>query len=377
MAGEDLDMELFSSDDLELNLDDVGGEVDTPEIEEEKEEQEKNTDNSPGEEVEETPETVAEDEDESKQEEQEESEDDADDDATNDTTSPSLYSSFAKLLQEKDILSSLDSDLENIKDVDSLSEAFQREVEERIKSKYTEEDLKYLEYIKTGIPPEELAQNNKLTKQLESINEETIESNAELRKQLIYQDYINQGLSENKALKLLNRTVELEQDKEEALESLDSLKEFEQKRIEKQKEQLKIEQEQRQAEYEAQQEKLKNTLYSKDEIIKGMKLNPTIKDKVYKSMTNIVSESPNGTPENALMKARREDPMEFDSKLYYLFEVTKGFSDFSSLSKKIKSSASKEVEQALRSSNFIKESGMPDYLQDNNSYSGIGDELNI
>lgn len=376
MAGENLDMELFNSDDLELNLDDVGGEVDTPEIEEE-EEQEKNTDNSPGEEVEETPETVAEDEDESKQEEQEESEDDADNDATNDTTSPSLYSSFAKLLQEKDVLSSLDSDLENIKDVDSLSEAFQKEVEERIKSKYTEEDLKYLEYIKTGIPPEELAQNNKLTKQLESINEEAIESNAELRKQLIYQDYINQGLSENKALKLLNRTVELEQDKEEALESLDSLKEFEQKRIEKQKEQLKIEQEQRQAEYEAQQKKLKDTLYSKDEIIKGMKLNPTIKDKVYKSMTNIVSESPNGTPENALMKARREDPMEFDSKLYYLFEVTKGFSDFSSLSKKMKSSASKEVEQALRSSNFIKESGMPDYLQDNDSYSGIGDELNI
>lgn len=372
--GEDLDMELFSSDDLELNLDDIGGQIDTSEIEEEEEE---NNINNPSEEVEEATETVAEDEDESEQEEQEESENDADNDATNDTTSPSLYSSFAKLLQEKDILSSLDSDLENIKDIDSLSEAFQKEVEERIKSKYTEEDLKYLEYIKTGIPPEELAQNNKLIKQLESINEDTIESNAELRKQLIYQDYINQGLSESKALKLLNRTIELEQDKEEALEALGSLKEFEQQRIEKQKEQLNIEQEQRQAEYEAQQKKLKDTLYSKDEIIKGFKLNPTIKDKVYKSMTNIISESPNGTPENALMKARREDPMEFDSKLYYLFEITKGFSDFSILSKKIKSSASKEVEQALRNSNFIKESGMPNYLQDNNSYSGIGDELNI
>ena len=94
-------------------------------------------------------------------------------------------------------------------------------------------------------------------------------------------------------------------------------------------------------------------------------------------MTKIVGKSPDGNSENALMKQRREDPVDFDTKLYYLYELTKGFKDFSKFTASAKSSAIQDMERALQN-NSINNSETPGFLQDNESYSdGLGAEINF
>jgi hypothetical protein len=83
-------------------------------------------------------------------------------------------------------------------------------------------------------------------------------------------------------------------------------------------------------------------------------------------MTTIVGTSPQGVSENALMRTRREDPVGFDTKLYYLYEITKGFSDFSKINKGGRSSAIKDLERAARAN--INSGSTPSFVQDKDSY---------
>ena len=372
MGEEELNMDLFGSDDIELNLDEeIKSTEDTVEEQETEDPVDPQEDN-PGEDSNEDPETVAEGE-----ENQEEEEESTDDDSESDeTTSPSLYSSLATHLYEKGLISSLDSNIK-IESLDDVNSLIEKEVETRIEQKYSPEEIEAWKAKQNGVDPDEFTNYQNIKKELDSITNDTIENNTELRKKLIYKDYINQGLSEEKALKLLNRSVELDEDLDDAVEALENIRKFEETKFQKLQEELKVKKAQEQAEYEAQQQKLKDSVYNAKEIIDGISLTKTMKDKVYNSMTKIVGNSPQGIPENNLMKARRENPIEFDTKLYYLYELTKGFSDFSIINKKEKSRASKEIEDAIRNTNFIKDVGNPSYLQDANSYDGIGSELVI
>ena len=125
------------------------------------------------------------------------------------------------------------------------------------------------------------------------------------------------------------------------------------------------------------EKQLKKSVYDTKELIKGQSINKVFQDKVYNSMTKIVSKSPDGNPENALMKQRREDPVDFDTKLYYVYELTKGFKDFSKFTASAKSSAIQDMERALQN-NSINNSETPGFLQDNESYSdGLGAEINF
>jgi len=159
-------------------------------------------------------------------------------------------------------------------------------------------------------------------------------------------------------------------------ESLESLKIVESKRIA----QLAEIREKEAADRELAQEKidndLKNAIYNKKEFIEGVKVNKTIQDKVYSSITKIVGKSPTGILENQLMKDRRENPIEFDSKLYYLYEMTKGFKDFSSFNRKSETSAINKLEKELRRTKF-RDSGIPSYMSDPDSYNSLGTELVI
>src|SRR5690606_31615938 len=143
-------------------------------------------------------------------------------------------------------------------------------------------------------------------------------------------------------------------------------------------EQLAEQKQQQQLQQKQYQEKidndLKNAIYNKDEIINGMKLNKTVKDRVYNAITKIVARNENGIAENQLMKDRRENPIEFDTKLYYLYELTNGFKDFSKIVSKSESKATATLEEQLRKNKFTG-SERPTYMEDPESYGGLGTEL--
>ena len=92
-------------------------------------------------------------------------------------------------------------------------------------------------------------------------------------------------------------------------------------------------------------------------------------------MTEVVSKNPEtGEMQNKFMQSRSLNPIEFDTKMYYLYELTNGFTDMSSISKTVTSKAVKNLEKVLRKTRF-EDNGTPGYLQDPDSYGGIGSEL--
>lgn len=78
-----------------------------------------------------------------------------------------------------------------------------------------------------------------------------------------------------------------------------------------------------------------------------MELNDAQRKSLYSSMTTPVAKDQHGNPLNRIVAARMENPMEFELKLHYLFDITKGFSDFSKLTSKGKKDSVKEFEQAI------------------------------
>lgn len=311
-----------------------------------------------------------------------EKDNDEEDEGNSDTddSSPDIFTSFANLLAEKGLLSSFDSNNTKVTSEDELTELLKSEINTQsqnyLKEKIGEEGVKALEQ---GVSLQEYQNYKSTLDTLDSVDEEALESNLDLSKKIILEDYKAQGFSEERAMRLLSKSENLGEDSilEDARESLQSLKELQKVNFEKtQAERAKQVEEQKK-----QQEKidndLKNSVYNTDEIIEGIKLNKEIKDRMYNTMTNIVSKNENGVPENKLMKERRENPIEFDTKLYYLYEITKGFKDFSKIINTTKSKVTSDFEKALRSNKKFENSGTPDFLNDSDSYEGVGDKLNI
>ena len=372
----DLEMGLFGMDtDLELNLG-YNPDEDTTEDPAETPEQQDNVLDIPGQPGEDTPEqpdniNPTEDEDPENVGGDEDPEGD-------DATSPNLFSSFASELHSKGVLPSLDLESTKIEDTDSLATVIKGEIDTQAKayiiSKIGEQGFDALE---KGVSLAQYQEHTNTVQQLDNITDDVLEDDLELSKRVVLQDYINQGLTEQRAKHILQKSIDLGEDSliEDAKQSIVSLKAYENLRIEQEK----INASQRQAEAVQAQEKidndLKQAIYSKKAFIEGLEVNKTIQDKVYKAITQVVGESPDGVMENQLMKDRRENPVDFDAKLYYLYELTGGFKDFSKITTKATSRAASDFERALRQTKF-ESGGNPTYVDDANSYDGsFGTEL--
>lgn len=288
-----------------------------------------------------------------------------DDTASADESSPNLFSSLTALLVDKGLISSADSTPE---DEESFVNLFKQEIEKNEYSDLSDTQKQYLENLRKGIPEEEVKQHIKNVDQLEGITEETIKSNAELRQRIIYNDYLNKGFSEERALKNLRRSIELEADIEDATEALESLKIHNQSTFQQRAAQIEQEKNQKLAAETARVEKLRNQIKSTKEIIKDFPLTENIREQLEKTMFDVVGNGPDGNGENAPMKYARENKEDFDLKLGYLFTITKGFQDFSIIEKSKNTKVVKDLEKAMRSSR-IKDNGTPTYMQDPDSYS--------
>lgn len=300
--------------------------------------------------------------------------DDVDEDSESgdeDKSSSNLYSSLTKVIHEQGLLPSLDITKVKIETIDDFVLAMKTEQDAQVQ-------LKLDEYI-SNLDVSEIAQSKKAIEDLSQITEDSLKTNIELAKSIISEDYINQGLDPKKIDKHLKRLIDLGDDAilEDAVESLESLKEFESRKIESQKnDYLKnIEfEKQRQAELDLE---IKKNIYERQDLINGLKPNKVLQDKVYKSINEIVGKAPTGEFENKFMRDRRMNPIEFETKMYYIYELTNGFTDYSKLTQSAKSKAVSELEAIARKAT-IKDNGTPAWAQDGQSYFGKGNlVLNI
>lgn len=285
-------------------------------------------------------------------------------------SSSNLYSSLASVIHEQGLLPSVDINNDNIQSVDDLARVLRIEQEAQAKQLF-ENYINNLDVDKIKQPLSDM-------RSLDAIDSDYLFDNIEVAKDLIRQDYMNQGLDESKINRIINRLIDLGDEDliDESLKARESLIEKNAKAIEEEKNR----QFKERAELEKQnlkvQEEIKKRIFE-SEIIEGFKPTQAFKQKMYDTMTSIVGTDPNGNPENAFMKARREDLIGFETRMYAFFELTNGFTDFSKLIGPSKSKAVEELEKAVRGT-VINKNSTPNYINDKESYFGTGDyTLNI
>ena len=301
----------------------------------------------------------------------EEEDDNSEGDESADDNSPNIYSSLSNVLYEQGLLPSLESSelLKDVTNIDDFTTILKKEID-------VQADLKAEERL-ANLDLEKIATSRRAVIELDSIDEDYLKDNLDVAKDIIYRDYLNQGLSEDRAKKMLRKTIDLGEDTiiEDALESKESLKVFESKQESIERDRYKQEVEHQKIEQEKIDNSIKDYIFKSKEIVKGVPNTKALQDSVFKAMTEVVSKNPiTGDLENKLMKQRSENPIEFDTKMYYVFELTNGFTDLSKLTTTTTSKAVKTLEKQLRTTSF-QDNGAPTYLQDPNSYGGIGPEL--
>lgn len=347
------EMSLFNSDNLELNFD-INYDEDAQDLDPDKDENKDLVDEDTNDILQESVDEEDEDKDEG--------------DSVDDDASPNLYTSFSDVLIEHGIIPSLDSS-KGIKTIDDLGDAISKQIEIEAENRANEK-LSNLDLEKIGIA-------RKSVIELDSITEDYLKENPEVAKDIILKDYLNQGLSEDRAKRQLKKAIDLGEDVviEEALESKESLKEFnrrlEQNEIESSKQRLLDEAKQQ----EEINNTIKNFVFNSKEVIQGIPNTKALQDKVYKSMTEVVTKNPEtGEMMNKFMTDRSKNPIEFDIKMYYLYELTNGFANLGNIQKTVTSKSVKNLESVLRKTSF-EDNGTPAYLNDAESYGGIGAEL--
>jgi hypothetical protein len=333
--------------------------------EEDEDEETKNTQDNPDEDLNEDPEKVVEEE--SSKKEENDDDDEEKGDEPDSSSNPNLFKSLTELLHQKSLLSSLDSDVETEDDfVNVFTKELDTQIDKLLVERFGEENA---HFVKQGVPLEKVQKNNEEFKQLESITNETISSDPELQKRILYQDFINRGYDEQKAVKYVNRSLELDAGEEDALEAIESIRERQTERVNLENQKIL---EQKTAQDKAREDNIKlitKEIDNMTEVISDFPVSKNVKAKVKEAMFNVVGSNPDtGESENTLMKYRRENPVEFDKKLYYLFTVTNNFENFDLLNSSSKSKAIKDLEKAFHSTTAIKDPGSPSYLQDPNSY---------
>lgn len=257
-----------------------------------------------------------------------------------------FYSSIASALKDEGILPDLDDEtVGNIKEASDFAEA----IEKQIQARFDERQKRIDDALNANVEPDEVRQYENTISFLDSIKEDNITDETEkgenLRKRLIYQDFINRGYSKERATREVKKSFDSGTDIEDAKEALESNKEFFNKEyqdlIKEAQEEVRAEQEKNKKEAA----QLKKSMLEDKEIFEGITLDKVTRQKAFDNITKPVFKTEDGEYLTAIQKYEMENPVEFRKYLSVLFTMTDGFK---SLDKIVKGKVKKEVKQSLR-----------------------------
>ena len=276
----------------------------------------------------------------------------------NDTGAPNqnLFSSIAKALRDEGVFPDLSDDtLKNIKD----AKAFRKLFDDQVANSLSERQRRIEAALEGGAQTDEVRsyQNDlniaefldasETLSRLETDNED----GETLRKQVMYQDYINRGFKEERAKKLVQKSIDDGTDIDDAKEALQSCKDFYNKKIEDYQKALETRKQTQKAQEEEQYSNLKKQLMDTDSFFDGVKVDKSTRQKAYDALVKPVYKDEQGNYMTALQKYQRENPMDFMKNVALMYSLTDGFKNVDKLTKtKVKAGIKKgfaEMESVL------------------------------
>ena len=265
-----------------------------------------------------------------------------------DGTSPkNFYSSIAKALKEEGIFPDLEDDsLTKVKD----PEDFRDLIDQQIKAGLDERQKRIDEALNAGVEPTEIRKYENTINFLDSIKEENISDEGDkgekLRKDLIYQDFINRGYSKERATREVQKSFNAGTDIDDAKEALKSNIDFFRDKYDELVNDAKSEAEQEDRERKEQAEKLKSSILNDKDVFGDLSVDKSTRQRIYDNIAKPVYKDPEtGEYFTAIQKYEMENRTDFLKNIGLLFTLTDGFKNLDGL---VKGKVRKEVKKGLR-----------------------------
>lgn len=258
-----------------------------------------------------------------------------------------FYSSIAKALKEDGVFPDLDDDA-----VDSIKEAedFAKVVEEQISSRLDERQKRVDEALSAGVESSVVKSYENTLAYLNGITEDSLKEEGEqaetLRKQLIYQDLRNRGLTEEEAQEDLQEILDNGTDIKKAIRALASNKDFFQKGYQKVIDDAREEAAAAENERKQMATDLKKSILEDKKVFGDLELDKATRQKVFDNISKpVYKDKETGELFTAIQKYEMENKKEFLKNVGLIFTLTDGFKNLDGL---VKSKVNKEVKKGLR-----------------------------
>lgn len=298
----------------------------------------------------------------------------------------SFYSSIASALKEDGIFPDLDDDtVSKISTPEDFAEMFESQITSRLDTV----QKRVNEALNLGIEPTEIQQYESTIKYLNSIKDDNISDESEngekLRKQLIYNDYLNRGYSKERANREVKKSFDGGTDIEDAKEALKSNKEFFEKSYENLINEAKREAEMDENKRRKDAEDFKKSMLEDEKAFGGVKVDKATRQKAFDAVSKPVWKDPDtGELYTAIQKYERDNRLEFLKNVGLLYTLTDGFKNIDKLVKdKVKTEMKKglrELEHTINNTSRTTDGNlrfMNDLGSDSESYIGKGMKLDL
>ena len=262
-------------------------------------------------------------------------------------TSPYFYSSIANALVEDGIFQNLDE--ETLSKIQS-AEDFANVISEQIKNQFDERQKRVDEALNFGIEPTEIQKYERLISFLDGVTDDALSNENDegetLRRNLIYQDYINRGFSKERATREVERAFKAGTDIEDAKEALQSNKDYYNDAYEGLIKEAKEADRKEQEKLKKQAEDLKNSILNEEKAFKEIELDKATRQRVYDSIMKPIYTNPEtGERLTAIQKYESENKTEFLKNIGLFYVLTDGFKKLDGL---VQGKVKKEMKKGLR-----------------------------
>lgn len=294
---------------------------------------------------------------------QEENEiDETEDDAVtkkSDGSSPKkFYSSIASALKDDGIFPDFtDEELDAVESPEDFAELFEKALSARM-----DERMKRIDSaLGNGADPSQVKMYEQTIAYLSSITDEAISDEGDegenLRKQLIYNDLINRGYSQEKAAREIEKSFKSGSDIDDAKDALSALNNFYQNGYAQLQKDAKAKAEAAREEQKQNAEKFRKMVLEDEISIGDSKLDKKTRQRVFDAVSKPVYKDPDtGQLLTQVQKFQKENPLEFLKQLGMWFVLTDGGKSASGLVKEQlraeKNKGIRELERKINSSSL-------------------------
>lgn len=256
-----------------------------------------------------------------------------------------FYSSITDALVVDGIFPDLDKEtIQNVK----TPEDFQKIIEEQINARFNEKQKRINDALNNNVEPNIIQQYESTLDYLDKINDESLSAENEegenLRRQIIYNDYLNRGFSKSRAEKMVNDAINNGTDVDDAKDALQGIKDFYNNKYKEILNSAKENEKKLAEERTKQSENLKKSIMEDKNLYGDVDVDKATRTKIYDFITKPVYKDSNGNYMTALQKYQSENTIEAMKNFAICYTLTNGFKDWSKLGSK---QAKREVKKGL------------------------------